>query len=109
VPTPGGPNPFSCSPSICVAACGTCSNNADCCPGTSCAIPQGSTQGICGPCGGPVPEAGIPIYPPDSGTYPPPPPDGGPSCGLYGQVCMTSADCCGGVPCNAGRCMYTVQ
>ena len=33
----------------CVPACGACTNNADCCPGPSCEIPQGSTQGICGP------------------------------------------------------------
>jgi hypothetical protein len=68
-----------------VAACGACTVNADCCAGESCVISQGSTSGICGPCGGG-----------DAGT-----------CALYGQSCVQDSDCCDGVPCSSGRCEYT--
>jgi hypothetical protein len=72
-----------------VAACGGCTVNADCCAGESCIVAQGSTSGICGPCGGG-----------DAGT------DAGPTCALYGQNCMMNSDCCDGVPCNSMHCQY---
>jgi hypothetical protein len=99
-----------CGATTCVAACGGCTNNADCCPGTSCAMAPGSSTGVCGPCGGspPPPADGGP--PPEGGTppsdaSPPPPADSGPTCALYGQVCTVSTDCCAGVPCSGGRCV----
>ena len=30
-------------------------------------------------------------------------------CGLYGQLCTTSSDCCNGVPCTTGRCESPIQ
>jgi hypothetical protein len=116
VPNPGGIPPLVCSAMTCIAACGTCTNNADCCPGTSCVAAAGSTQGICGPCGGsggPPADGGPGGPPPDSGVAPPPdsgmPPDSGKTCALYGQVCQTSSDCCNGVPCTLGRCEVPIQ
>jgi hypothetical protein len=108
IPNPGGTPPYACYGSACVNACGPCTNNADCCPGSSCSIPQGSTHGICGPCGGSY-DGGVMFPPPDSGMGYPPPQDAGSSCGLYGQICTSSASCCGGVPCTNGRCQYAVQ
>jgi hypothetical protein len=111
VPNPGGTPPYACYGAACVSACGPCTNNADCCPGASCSIPQGSTQGVCGPCGGAYGDGGIPYndggvtYAPDSGYTP----DSGSACSLYGQICSTAANCCGGVPCTGGRCLYLVQ
>jgi hypothetical protein len=125
-PTPGAAPPYVCYAAACVPACGSCTNNADCCVGTSCIIAQGSTHGVCGPCGAPSSggDAGPGNYgdggtggygdsgssgydggtPQDSGGYvPPPPPDAG--CALYGQLCTTSADCCNHVTCNGGRCL----
>lgn len=84
-------------PSACVPAGGPCSINGDCCIGSTCIQPIGSTQGICG----------TPSLPP--GT--PPATDAGatdasaPGCAEYGQLCTTGADCCGGVACSNGRCM----
>jgi hypothetical protein len=110
VPNPGGNPPYVCYAQACVPKCGSCTNNADCCPGTACDIPQGSTQGTCGPCGGGAPpDAGPP--PADGGTIVP---DGGASypdagCALYGQVCTTSADCCYGIPCTNGHCESPIQ
>lgn len=75
---------FVCYTSSCVPACGGCTVNADCCAGESCIIQQGSTHGICGPCGGG-----------DAGT-----------CSLYGQGCTVDSDCCDGVPCTGGHCKY---
>jgi hypothetical protein len=100
-PVDGGAPRYMCSATQCVAACGGCSNNADCCPGTSCVTAPGSAQGVCGPCGGTPPG--------DAGTAPPPPDAGSGSCALYGQVCATTADCCGGVPCTGGRCIALPQ
>ncbi len=112
VPNPGGTAPYTCYAAACVPSCGACTNSADCCPGTSCSIAPGSTKGICGPCGGTYGDGGV-VYPPDSGNYAPDSggyvPDAGPVCALYGQVCVVSSDCCGGVPCNGGRCIYAVQ
>jgi hypothetical protein len=116
VPNPvnGGTPPFVCSATQCVAACGACTNNADCCPGSSCIVSAGSTQGMCGPCGGTggAPDAGLAT---DGGGAP----DGGGvndsgygggdgaagTCSLYGQICNATADCCDGIPCTGGRCL----
>jgi hypothetical protein len=104
--TDGGGPPFVCSAMQCVAACGGCSNSADCCPGTSCIAPTGSATGMCGPCGPTAPPADGGASPGDGGPAPSPdassPP---PTCALFGQVCTTSADCCGGVPCTGARCL----
>jgi hypothetical protein len=87
-----------------------CSNDADCCPGSSCILAAGSSRGICGPCVQPAPDGGVT---PDSGPPPDggitPPPDAGKTCALYGQICTTTADCCNGVPCTGGRCEVPIQ
>jgi hypothetical protein len=114
VPNPAGTPPFVCYGQSCVPACGKCTNNGDCCPGSACEIPQGSTSGTCGPCGGPPYDGGTPqdsggpydggTVVPDSGT---PYTDAG--CALYGQVCTTSSQCCYGIPCTNGHCTTPIQ
>jgi hypothetical protein len=84
-----------------------CTSNADCCPGTACDIPTGSTHGICGPCGGGSGDGGTPPGDGGSGGYDGGTPDAG--CALYGQVCTTSADCCYALPCTNGRCESVIQ
>ena len=98
-PTAGGTPPYICSGTQCIAACGKCTNNADCCPGTSCITPPGSTQGLCGPCGGSGSSGGSS----SSGSS-----SGGPTCSLYGQTCQTAADCCTNIPCTNGRCEFPI-
>jgi hypothetical protein len=93
----------------CVPACGGCTTNADCCPGSACIQQAGMVSGVCGPCGGtPPPPAdggsGSSSGGPTEGGPPPPPPDASTSCALYGQICTTSANCCAGIPCTAGHC-----
>ena len=113
VPNASGSPPYVCSATVCVAACGGCTNNADCCPGTSCEVAQGSTSGVCGPCGGPAPDGGVSGGGDGGGTgagdggSPPPPVDAG--CSLFGQVCTTAAQCCYGLPCTNGRCEAPIQ
>jgi hypothetical protein len=113
VPNPVGTPPYVCSGTSCVPACSACTNNADCCPGTACEVPQGSTHGICGPCGGPAPDGGTPTGdgggPTGDAGSPPPPPQMDAGCALYGQICTTGADCCYGVPCTNGRCQSPIQ
>jgi hypothetical protein len=104
-----------------VPACSGCTNNADCCPGTSCVVAAGSTHGICSPCGGSGGDGGAPPPPPDgggpnggdAGGGPPydggnPPWDGGGggTCSQYGQLCVTTADCCNSLPCINFRCQF---
>jgi hypothetical protein len=95
---------------ICVAAGGTCTTGADCCPGLPCVMTPGSTRGVCGgqP---PMGDGGIVTPPPDA--PPPPPPDAGtdapPPCAGYGQICTVTGDCCDGVPCTGGRCLIIVN
>ena len=114
VPNPGytpdgGLPPFVCG-GKCVGSGGTCSTSADCCPGLPCTLPPGSTRGVCGSPpsgdgGGTVdarPPADVDI--PDVPTDAPKPP-----CAEYGQVCSSNGDCCNGVPCNDGRCVYIVK
>jgi hypothetical protein len=103
VPNASGTPPYVCSPNLCVSACGACTNNADCCPGTSCEVPQGSTGGICGPCGGGGNDGGTGGG--DGGVTIPP--DAG--CSLFGQVCVTDNNCCYGLPCINGRCEAPIQ
>ena len=97
-PVAGGAPPFVCSGTACIAACGQCTDNADCCAGTSCVAAAGSTHGICGPCGGNVPDGGSGpgndsglgndggggSATPDGGT------GTGPTCALYGQLCTSA-------------------
>jgi hypothetical protein len=47
------------------------------------------TAGHCGPC---LPDGGVG--------------DSGIPCAQYGQLCNNSGDCCNGVPCTNGRCLY---
>jgi hypothetical protein len=108
VPNPGGNPPYVCSAQSCVPQCGACTNNADCCPGSSCEVPQGSTKGVCGPCGGTSGDGGTPPGDGGSSTGDAGKSDAG-SCALYGQVCTASSQCCYGVPCTNGRCVSPIQ
>jgi hypothetical protein len=131
----GGLPPFVCG-GICVGNGGACTTAADCCPGLPCTAPPGSTRGICGR--PPVGDSGTPdatppgddATPPGDDATPPgddamPPPgddasimdvdipetstDSGPPCADYGQVCTSNGDCCNGVPCNNGRCVFIIK
>jgi hypothetical protein len=114
-PVAGATPPLICYSALCVSACGGCTTSADCCQGSSCVIPSGASHGICGPCGAPPPSDGGVIPPPDGGTPPPPdsglypPPAADAGCATFGQLCMSAADCCPGLPCTVndagvGRC-----
>ncbi|HSQ64100.1 MAG TPA: hypothetical protein VLM85_12830 [Polyangiaceae bacterium] len=96
---------LTCYPSSCVPTAGQCTTDADCCVGGHCYIPGGQTTGTCQPLttpdGGTTTDSGTT----DSGTTDASTP---PPCALYGQVCSTSGDCCNGVPCTNGRCVYPV-
>jgi hypothetical protein len=107
---------------ICVPPGGNCTITGDCCPGTTCIVSQGSTQGKCGnttpPDGGTTTDAGTSGdggsstdggTSSDSGTgtgsdagagmdAPPP------VCSQYGQICSVDSDCCNAIPCTAGIC-----
>jgi hypothetical protein len=89
-----------------VPACGGCTNNADCCPGTSCILGAGNAQGICGPCGGggSSSSGGATSSSGGSASSGSGSSSGG-SCALYGQLCTTAADCCNSVPCSGGHCV----
>jgi hypothetical protein len=94
-----------------VPACGGCTDNADCCAGTSCVVSPGATRGICGPCGHVAVDGGAGL-PDDGGAADSGgSPDGalppGTTCALYGQICTASSQCCDGVPCD-GRCEFPV-
>jgi hypothetical protein len=107
--------------SNCVPQTGPCTINADCCPGTLCIRPVGSTRGVCGVTtppppppvdgggldagrtdGGSRPDASLDGAAPDSSTTP----DSGPPpvCSEYGQLCRSGGDCCNAIPCNGGYC-----
>jgi hypothetical protein len=86
-------------PSACVPAGGPCSINGDCCVGSMCIEPVGSTQGVCGTA---TPPPGAP--PVDGGTADAPTL----SCAAYGQACVTNGDCCNDVTCWNGRCMNQI-
>ena len=93
-PDPSGKPPFICG-NPCSKACGTCTIDADCCPGTTCHHELGSTQGTCGPCGDAGVDGGD-----DAGS------DAGMDAGMpdacasyLGQGCTTSADCCNALFC----------
>ena len=131
VPNPSGTPPYVCSAAACVSRCGACTTSADCCPGTSCSIAQGSTNGICGPCGatstsssgggtgtggtssggtstggssGGGTSSGGTAGSSSGGSS-----SGGTTCSLYGQICSASSPCCGTLPCTNGRCLYPVN
>jgi hypothetical protein len=106
-PTAGGA-PFVCG-GACVSGGGKCTTSADCCPGLPCVISPGSTSGTCG--GGTTGTDGGTTGS-DGGTTG----DGGtvtdsgvaPGCTLYGQTCTAAAQCCDGIPCTNGRCIYPI-
>jgi hypothetical protein len=109
VPNPiDGGTPYVCHGTQCVQSCGACTNNADCCPGASC------TNGVCAPCGGGSSgSSGGSSGGSGSGSGSSSGGSGGSSggtvdagCALYGQICTTAGDCCNGVPCTAGRCLF---
>jgi hypothetical protein len=100
--TGGSMPPFVCG-GVCVGSGGACTTGADCCPGLPCVAPPGSSRGQCGT----PPEGDSGIIPPGDGAVV----DTGvpPSCAQYGQVCMTTSDCCNAVPCVGGRCVIIVN
>jgi hypothetical protein len=92
----------------CIPIGGSCTINADCCPGSQCIIPIGSTQGACGQ---PTPalDGGTAGSAGSGGTGAGGGATGGqggggvpanPACSLYGQACSSDADCCNAVPCT---------
>jgi hypothetical protein len=114
-----------CGGTTCAAEGGGCTISGDCCRGTSCIVPTGSTNGVCGVISPPPPpppadagtstddggsttadagaaDAGVP-----ADLAPPPPPP--PPCSEYGQSCSVAGDCCNGVPCTSGFCVYPIQ
>jgi hypothetical protein len=108
-PPTDGPN--------CVPSDGACTINADCCPGGICNRPAGSTVGRCsvvapppnygsgGAGGGYSGTAGTPGTAGTGGTA-----GGGYThCSEYGQLCTVDGDCCNGVPCSDGACVFIVK
>jgi hypothetical protein len=74
-----------------VPVTGPCTINADSCPGNTCVVPLGSTQGTCnGVAPPPGTDSGVPVN--DAGV---------PTCSLYGQACTSDSQCCNGVPCTS--------
>jgi hypothetical protein len=112
---PSASGALMCSSTSCQASGQSCTTNADCCAGLPCVALPGSIQGVCtavtpppgttpggdggtaSPDGGPN-DAGVP----DSGYAS----DGGFSCALYGQSCLT-LPCCSGTTCASGVCATT--
>jgi len=103
----------------CVPSAGECTVNADCCSGSVCQVLPGSTRGTCSgsPTGsdtGGGGSAGSGSGGSDgggsagssSGGASGSPSDPTYSCGLYGQQCTQTSDCCNGVPCTGGICVY---
>jgi len=96
---PDGAGQLRCSSSevanACITSGGGCSINGDCCTGVLCELLPGSSQGTCG-------------APPPGTDTPPGTPPAEPSyaCAVYGQRCTATSDCCGGVPCSGGLCVY---
>jgi hypothetical protein len=109
-PATSAAKPYVCSGTLCQQQGNSCTSNADCCDGLPCAIPPGSSAGVCGgtvlPDGGvsdaapPGTDGGVIIPPSDAGST-----DGG-TCALYGQTCATASDCCYGVPCTNLTCTF---
>ncbi|MEP7050338.1 MAG: hypothetical protein ABJB12_08305, partial [Pseudomonadota bacterium] len=103
LPPPDGGGP------LCVPTNGACTINADCCPGGICNRLPGSTSGTCtvqppppnyGGSGGTSGTGGSPSTG-GAGGYP--------TCSEYGQICAADSDCCNGVPCTGGACVYLVK
>ncbi|HEY0469822.1 MAG TPA: hypothetical protein VGC79_36800 [Polyangiaceae bacterium] len=96
----------------CVPSDGACTINADCCPGGICNRPPGSTVGRCsvvqppegsgGAGGGYSGTAGNTGHGGMAGG-------GYTHCSEYGQLCTGDGDCCNGVPCTDGACVYVVK
>lgn len=94
-----------CLAGACVPTGGSCTINGDCCPGGVCNRPPGSTVGSCATTGGGGSGAGG-----SSGTAGSSGVGGAPlACAEYGQICTQLGDCCNGVPCTAGLCVYPIK
>jgi hypothetical protein len=118
----------------CVPGGSNCTIDGDCCPGSGCLRPPGSTSGVCsappsgsggsgsggGDAGG-ASSGGSTVAGgsnggssnsnggnASSGTGGAAGSGGGsgPTCASYGQLCVTSSSCCNDVPCNAGICRF---
>ena len=104
----------------CSVAGGSCTINGDCCVGTLCTHPVGSTLGTCtdtptGGSGG-MPgtgggtstggSAGKGGTTGSGGTGGSGGSAGTPACGEYGQQCKVNGDCCNAVPCDGGICRF---
>jgi hypothetical protein len=110
VPNPGygdggadAGSPFVCG-ALCVPKAGGCTTTADCCSGIACVIPSGGSKGTCGGGGNPDGGTGDGGSGGDGGSTT----DGGGTCSQIGQLCSTAADCCNGVPCTDGRCVFPI-
>ncbi|HEY4159429.1 MAG TPA: hypothetical protein VGM29_15075, partial [Polyangiaceae bacterium] len=91
----------------CVPTGGSCTINADCCPGGLCNRPRGSSVGSCASSTPPPPgTGGAGGYGGNGGTSGTGGAPGG--CALYGQLCSMDSDCCNGVPCTGGDCVYSI-
>jgi hypothetical protein len=104
-----------CGSGVCQKSGNSCTINADCCPGSVCLTPPGSTVGTCG--GGPTGGGGTGGTGGTSGSGGTGGATGGTatggtggtstgSCSEYGQICKASGDCCNAVPCTNGTCRY---
>jgi hypothetical protein len=89
VPNPSGDPPLVCSASgtRCISVGGACTTTSDCCSGSLCNVPPGSTRGTCS----------APTPPPGPGPAPAP-------CAAFGQLCSESVPCCNEVVCGGGVC-----
>jgi hypothetical protein len=90
----------------CVPKTGPCTINADCCPGTLCVRPVGSTVGACGDNSGGAGGSGGAGTSGSGGAGNGGTGGDGPTCAEYGQQCSQASDCCNSVPCDNGVCRY---
>ncbi|HEX2676088.1 MAG TPA: hypothetical protein VHM19_05595, partial [Polyangiales bacterium] len=109
----------------CVPGGGGCTITGDCCVGSTCVTPIGSTMGTCSippPTGGSGGSGGTGGGAGSGGT------GGGAGtggsgaggtggtggsgsgpCAQYGQSCKVTSDCCSGIPCTSGSCVFPVK
>jgi hypothetical protein len=99
----------------CMNRGGACTINADCCPGSICLRPEGSTSGSCGTpategtggtsgAGGAALTAGAAGIAGSTSIEQ----GGSPWCSEYGQICKTASDCCASIPCTQGTCFQPI-
>jgi hypothetical protein len=77
----------------------------------------GSTKGSCTPptppptgAGGTAGAGGVTSAGGAAGAGGTPGSGGTPTvCSAYGQLCTSDGDCCNGVPCTSGRCVYPIH